>query len=68
MLLCTWVDTHYCFGLVQQLDRRGSGWQPRSKIGEAGEPRRTVALAESNGLQVAGGSGGAQEHKEAVGD
>jgi hypothetical protein len=29
-------DTHCCFGLVQQLGRLGSGWQPSSKAGRQG--------------------------------
>jgi hypothetical protein len=34
MLLCTWADTHCCFGPVQQQGRLGSGWQPTRRTGE----------------------------------
>jgi hypothetical protein len=57
MLLSTWADTHCCFSLVQQLGRLGSGWQPSSKIGEAGEPRRAAKPVESGGLPTARGLG-----------
>jgi hypothetical protein len=39
------------------LGRLGLGWQPRSKTGEAGEPRCTAAPTESGGLPVARGVG-----------
>jgi hypothetical protein len=68
-LLCTWPDTHCCFNLVQLLGWLGSGWQPSSKTGEVGEPRRAAAPTKSGCLPTArGGRGRVLEHEEAMGD
>jgi hypothetical protein len=67
MLLCTWANTHCYFSLVHQLGWLGSGWQPNSKTGEAGNysaRRRLNPMA----CRWPGGQGGVQEHEEAVGD
>jgi hypothetical protein len=66
--MCRWADTHCCLRLVQQLGQLGSGWQPCSKIGEVGEPRRAAALVESSAFRRPGGQGGAQEQDRSVGD
>jgi hypothetical protein len=54
MLLCTWADTHCCFGLVQQLGQLGSGRQPRSKTREGLDLRRWPAVVAGSSEQRRG--------------
>jgi hypothetical protein len=65
MLLCTWADTHCCFGPVQQLGWLGSGWQPtgrtRDELPWRGEAAARLILA------VAGSEGSGERVLERVG-